>query len=309
MLKRKSGKQVLAESEQKKPEKIKKIRVYKANGQKPVVIVLWVVFALGFTFAVYKNFTAIDTHTVHEKEVIEYRIMDTNGIERFVNNFAHTYYAWQNTAESIDARKAKLANYMTEDLQHLNNETLRKDIPVSSAVNSVDIWSVSQAATSEYDVVYTVSQQISGNGKNENVVSVYETTVHIDSNGNMVIVKNPTISNKPATSDYVPKAAEPMGAVSAVENKEVTEFLTTFFTLYPAATQSELSYYVSNNALPVVGKEYVFSKLVNPIYQKTDETIKAILGVEYLDMRTNMMQISQFEVTLSKADGNWKIVG
>ena len=39
------------------------------NSLKSAVIVLWLLFICpGFVFAVYKNFTAVDTHTVHEKK-------------------------------------------------------------------------------------------------------------------------------------------------------------------------------------------------------------------------------------------------
>ena len=77
----------------------------------------------------YKNFTAIDMHTVHEKEVIEQRIVDTNRIENFVKAFAKSYYSWSNTQESIDKRTAAINNYLTKSLQDLNVDTVRQDIP------------------------------------------------------------------------------------------------------------------------------------------------------------------------------------
>ena len=46
-----------------KQQKPKKLCVYTVNSRKPTVIVLWLLFICGFAFAVYKNFTAIDTHT------------------------------------------------------------------------------------------------------------------------------------------------------------------------------------------------------------------------------------------------------
>ena len=64
-----------------KQQKPKKLRVYTENSRKPAVIALWLLFVCGFVFAVYKNFTAIDTHTVHEKEIIERRVEDTSGVE------------------------------------------------------------------------------------------------------------------------------------------------------------------------------------------------------------------------------------
>ena len=61
--------QIRKEENQKK-QKEKKLKVYKVNTHKKTVIALWVLLAMSFLFAVYKNFTAIDIHTVHETKVI-----------------------------------------------------------------------------------------------------------------------------------------------------------------------------------------------------------------------------------------------
>mgnify|MGYP000052028553 CR=1 FL=1 len=76
----------------------------KIGTHKKTVIALWLVLIASVSFGVYKNFTAIDMHTVHEKEVIEQRIVDTNKIENFVRAFAKSYYSWSNTQESIEKR-------------------------------------------------------------------------------------------------------------------------------------------------------------------------------------------------------------
>ena len=55
----------------------------KVDTHRKTVIALWLVLIASISFGVYKNFTAIDMHTVHEKEVIEQRIIDTNKIENF----------------------------------------------------------------------------------------------------------------------------------------------------------------------------------------------------------------------------------
>ena len=90
---------------------------------------------------------------------------------------------------------------------------------------------------------------------------------------------------------------------------EITEFLTTSFTLYPAATEQELSYYVSGDALPVIGNDsYVFAGLVNPVFAKNGDAVTANVAVQYLDQRTGMTQVSQFALQLRQIDGNWKIV-
>ena len=292
-----------------KQQKPKKLRVYTVNSRKPAVIVLWLMFICGFTFAVYKDFTAIDTHTVHEKEIVEWRVEDTSGVEAFVRNFAKTYYSWSNNKDSVAQRTDALTGYLTEDLQRLTADTVKSDVAVSSSVQDVQIWSVEQNSENDFEIVFTVAQTISDGKKKDTVSSVYKTMVHKDDNGDMVITQAPTITGKPAKSAYTPKATEPDGTVSAAESEDITDFLTTFFTLYPTATEKELSYYVSGGSMPPVKcADYTFSQLKNTVLNKDGDTVMATVAVEYLDSVTKMTQISQFELALKLVDGNWKIV-
>ena len=294
-----------------KQQKPKKLRVYTVNSRKPAVIVLWLMFICGFTFAVYKDFTAIDTHTVHEKEIVEWRVEDTNGVEAFVRNFAKTYYSWSGNKDSVAQRTDTLTGYLTEDLQRLTADTVKSDVAVSSSVQNIQIWSVEQnGSENDFAVVFTVAQMISDGKKKDTVSSVYKTAVHKDDNGDMVITQAPTITGKPVKSAYTPKAAEPDGTVSAAESEDITDFLTTFFTLYPTATEKELSYYVSGDSMPPVKcADYTFSQLKSTVLNKNGDTVTATVAVEYLDSVTQMTQISQFELVLKLVDGNWKIVG
>ena len=292
----------------KKQEKQKKPRVLQIGTRRPVVIALWALLICAFAFAVYKNFTAVDTHTVHETTVVQEEVTDTNAIESFVTNFAKVYYSWEQSAASIEQRTENLKLYLTDELQALNADTVRSDVPMASSVQGVQIWSVEQTGDKVYKIVYSVSQKVVNGEKSSIVTSAYEVSVYRDDAGNMVIIQNPTITGKPQKSDYVPKTAEPDGTVSAQESDEITEFLTTFFTLYPAATEQELSYYVSGGALPVITNDsYVFAALVNPVYTKSGDTVTANVAVQYLDQRTGMTQVSQFALQLKKEDGNWKI--
>lgn len=291
-----------------KPKKERHVPVLKVGTHKKTVIALWLVLIASVSFGVYKNFTAIDMHTVHEKEVIEQRIIDTNKIENFVKDFALVYYSWSNTQESIDKRTAAINNYLTKSLQDLNVDTVRADIPTSVAVTDVNIWDIEQAGTDDFIVVYSVEQTVTEGETSIGYTSAYMVVVHVDSDGNMVITQNPTISSTPKKSSYEPKAKESDGTVDAATTEEVTEFLETFFKLYPTATEKELAYYVSGNVLEPVNCDYLFSELVNPIFIKDGEQVKVSVSVKYLDQRTKATQISQFDLTLQK-DSNWKIVG
>ena len=292
-----------------KTNKAKKVSVMKVGTHRKSIIALWLVLIASVSFGVYKNFTAIDMHTVHEKEVIEQRIVDTNRIENFVKDFAKSYYSWGNNKEAIEARTAAISRYLTKGLQDLNVDTVRSDIPTSSTVNVVKIWNIEQAETYEYAVLYSIDQTVTEGEKSAVLVSAYTVAVHLDSDGNMVITKNPTISSMPAKSSYEPKAAESDGTVDAATTEEVTEFLETFFKLYPTATDKELSYYVADSVLKPVNMDYLYSELINPLFTMDGDKVKVSVSVKYLDQRTKAAQISQFELVLAKTDGNWKIVG
>ena len=292
-----------------KPNKVKKVLVMKVGTHKKTVIALWLVLIASVSFGVYKNFTAIDMHTIHEKEVIEQHIIDTNRIENFVKDFAKSYYSWNNNKDTIEARTAAISNYLTKALQDLNVDTVRIDIPTSSTVNDVKIWNIEQIDKDEYTVTYSVDQTVTEGEQSSRNTAAYTVIVHVDGNGNMVITKNPTISSIPVKSSYEPKAQETDGTMDAVTTEEVTEFLETFFKLYPTATEKELSYYVSGNVLAPVNGDYLYSELINPLFTMDGDTVKVSVSVKYLDQKTKAAQISQFDLKLQKTGGNWKIVG
>ena len=234
-----------------KAPKNKKVRTMKVGTHKKSVLLLWAVLLASTSFGVYKNFTAIDTHTVHEKEIIQLRLNDTNGIENFVKNFAKAYYSWDTSKEAIEARTTEISKYLTKELQDLNADTIRTDIPTSATVTNVLVWNVEQSGTDDFTVAYEVDQQVKEGEQTQAVTENYTVTVHVDKDGAMVITQNPTLA-------------------------------------------------------PVSG-DYVFSELVNPVFTKDGDNLKVSVSVKYLDNKSKMTQISQYELVLHK-DDNWKIV-
>src|SRR5690625_6747836 len=102
-------KNLFRKNEKQKMEiKSSKTRSKSVGTRKKSVIVLWIVLISSLAFGIYKNFTAIDQHTVHEKEVIETKLMDTNAIESFTKSFVKDYYTWQNKKDSIEQRTEKI---------------------------------------------------------------------------------------------------------------------------------------------------------------------------------------------------------
>ena len=279
----------------------------KIGTHKKTVIVLWLVLIGSVSFGVYKNFTAIDMHTVHEKEIIEQRVIDTNSIENFVRNFAKSYYSWRNSKEAIEQRTNAISQYLTKELQDLNMDTIRMDIPTSSTVTDVQVWSVKEVQADEFSVTYTVMQTITEDDQKKEVAASYEVKVHVDKNGDLVIVQNPTLTSAPTKGSYEPKVAEADNTIDADTISDATAFLETFFKLYPVANEKELAYYVKGDVLEPVGGEYLYSELINPVFTKDGETLKVHVSVKYLDQRTKATQISQYILTLYKGE-NWKII-
>lgn len=286
--------------------KEKKIPVIRLGTNKKSVIILWIVLIVSIAFGVYKNFTAIDKHTIHEKKIIEQKIIDTNGIENFVKNFAKEYYSWENNKESIERRTYKINEYLTKELQELNRDTIRNDIPTSSSVKDVQIWSVSQIKENEFEVKYSVEQTIKEGEEIKDIISSYEVVVKTDNTGNMIIIKNPTLSKMPEKLNYEFKNEETDSTIDQKTIKEITEFLNTFFKLYPTASKNELEYYVKGDVLKPIKGEYMFLELVNPIFTKDGKYIRVLTNVKFIDKQTKAIQISQYILNLEK-EKNWII--
>ena len=282
--------------------KEKRVRTMKVDTHRKSVIALWLLLIGSVSFGIYKNFTAIDQHTTHEKE-----INDTSGIENFVKDFARAFYGWENNEESIQARAAAISNYLTPELQDLNLDTVRTDIPTCSYVNDVQIWDIKEAGDQEYQVKYSVEQYVTKGEEATTLESFFETTVHVDSTGNMVIVQSPIPASRPEKSDYEPKAPESDGSVDAETIQEATNFLETFFKLYPTATEEELAYYVENNALEPIEENYIFSELINPVFTKESEHIKTHINVVFIDQNTDATVIAEYNLALAKEE-NWCII-
>lgn len=157
----------------------------KVGTHKKLTFVLWVLLIGSVGFGIYKNFTAIDTHTVRETEIIKQQIVDTNQVESFVKSFAKDYFSWQQSQEAIDKRNEKLTHYLTEELQVLNEEMIRKDIPTSSSVNDIQVWQVSQVNENTFEVLFSVEQVITEDKDKETISSSFHVVVHIDESDNM----------------------------------------------------------------------------------------------------------------------------
>ena len=175
----------------------------------------------------------------------------------------------------------------------MNVDTIRTDIPTSSAVTDVIVWNIEQSGTDTLSATYEVDQQIKEREQTTAVKATYTVKVHVDADGDMVIVQNLTLAPAIEKSDFEPKTSEADASVDADTVNDATAFLETFFKLYPTATEKELAYYVSGNVLEPIGRDYLYSELVNPIFTKDGDNVKVKVAVKFLDNQTKATQVSQ----------------
>lgn len=290
-----------------KANRQKKVKTIHLGTHKKSVLFLWLLLIGSFSFGLYKNFTAIDTHTIHETTVIEPVLVDTHAIESFTLNFIQEYYSWENNKEAIEQRPERINRYLTSELQELNVDTIRTDIPTSSSVSDCKIWQIQSIDEQNFVVVYTVKQQIKEGEETKNVDSTYRITIHQDKNNNLVITSNPTVWAAPNPSEFQPDTLVNDNNIDEQTKLEILDFLETFFKLYPNATKNELDYYMMEDVLPIISQNFIYSELVNPIIQKKEKQYLVKIAVRYLDNETKIENISQYQLTLEKKD-NWKII-
>lgn len=309
-----------------KKEKLEKVSVKKIGMRRKSVIALWMLLIGSVAFGVYKNYTAVDTRTEVVEKTIEMKLFDTNAVETYVVNFAKVYHAWSKKQEDLDGRMQNLGNYMTESLLQMNAGLLDHTTVTDAAVQEVQVWDVKavEGKENEYRVVYSVKQKITSyleraskdkkkKKKETEKTEIYQTNtfdtkVYMDETGNLLIVSNPTICSNPKKSKDVPENIAADGSVDSTVMKEVTEFLETFFALYPAATEKELVYYVKDGLLKPLDGKYTYWEVQNPIFTEGKEnSVRVNCNVKYFDEISQTPQISQYDFTLEKGD-NWKIV-
>ena len=209
--------------------------------------------------------------------------------------------------EIIRCTMQAISGYLTKKLQDLNVDTIRTVILTSPTVTDVIVWNIEQSGTNTFSATYEVDQQIKEGEQTTTVKATYTVKVHVDADRDMVIIQNPTLAPAIEKSDYEPKTPEADGKLDADTVNDATTFLETFFNLYPTATEKELAYYVTGNVLEPIGRDYLYSELVNPVFTKDGDNVKVKVAVKFLDNQTKAPLVSQYELVLYK-DSNWKII-
>lgn len=276
-------------------------------------VLLWGLLLFSLVFAIYKNFTAVDTRTVETREVVEKELVDTAGVESYVKQFASVYFSWTNTAEALAKRTEAVSDFLSSDLSFLAKESVRSDVPTSSQVTDVSIWRVRETGEKTYQVTFSVSQKITEQINLEepvtekNVMSFYQVGVYDDQEqGEMRIISSPSVTEAVKKAEIAGKGVVSSEKMEASEKEEIHSFLESFFTGYPKASVAELSYYGNEGLFPVIDRPLVYSEIVSLTYQKTENGMLCHFFVKYLDEETKSALFPEYQVRLVKDGKHWK---
>ncbi|EAC3408869.1 conjugal transfer protein [Listeria monocytogenes] len=294
-------------SQKEKTPKKKKERVVSVGKNRKMVLALWLLLSCSLAFGIYKNFTAINQHTTHEKVVVKEKIVNTSGVECFTEDFAKEYFSWKNNEEAIEKRMSTLGQYLTEEGLTLSQDMVRADIPTSSEVQSVKILDV-EKQSEEFVISFLVDQKIVEGKKAQSISSAYRVRIFEDEKGNHIVTSLPTMIAKPDKAQYETKHLESDSEIDAKTAKEITEFLETFFKLYPSASEKELEYYVEKNAIRPINSNLKFVELVDPVFIEDGMNVRAKINVKYLNDSSKVTTFFQYRLILQKNE-NWTIVG
>lgn len=291
---------------------MKTIKVKNVKLRKTTTTLLWVLLFGSLVFGVYKNFTAIDQHTVHEKKVIKTKVVDTNLISTYVEDFAQVFYSWKPEKESLEKRNKALQQFLPDDLQQLNQEMIRSDIPTTSAVKKVKIWNVDQLNQNDYSVVFSVVQNIEeSNGEKKEqkeIDSAFSLKVRTDGYDRLSILSNPIMSSLPRKLVINSNPVQDDMTVDQRTKDEIVEFLNTFFKVYPTAKKTELQYYVDGKDIKEINMNYIFSEIKQINYFTTAEGVNVKVVAVYLDQDTKAALQFTYDFIVKKTEKKWTII-
>ena len=280
--------------------------------RKKTTIALWVLLIGSLLFGVYKNFTAIDRHTVHEEKVIKTKIVDTHAISSFVEDFAKVFYSWEPTKESLGRRTEELSNYLTEDLEQLNQDMIRTDIPTRSMVKQMKIWKVNQLNNTDFQVVFSLLQEIEESKEKmkekRTVESAFSVQVRTYGTDQLVILTNPVMASVPRKLIIKSQPLQDDMTVEQGTKDEIQSFLNTFFKVYPSAKKTELLYYVKDKNIKEISKDYVFSEIkqIN-FYEAKNDAVEVKVVAVYLDKDTQAILQFTYDLIVEKDGEKWVI--
>ncbi|MEL5938200.1 conjugal transfer protein [Tetragenococcus halophilus] len=287
-----------------KEESKRKVSFSKRRYRQMIVYGGWTLLICSLLFAVYKNFTAVDKETVVKEERIEEKVKNTSGVENFVRNFAQEYFSLMPDSDFQSDRANQLSKYMSENLISLSEDML-KDIEDEVEVSNVQIWGVEPLdEENKFSVTFTVTQKT----KDESTSSAYVVEVYQDG-VDYVVTRLPHVSTIPTKAEHEEDYLKANDDVVVEEREKAEEFLNTFFKVYPNADENELAFYVKDENMKPIYKNYKFLSIDNLVIdsnEKGDYEVEFI--VKYEDQDTNVVYSNQYRMKLTTKDSDELVI-
>lgn len=282
----------------------KKLHLSEWKLRRAVMALCWCALVLSLIFNIYKNFSGGDAVTVVEKETVVERVENYSGLEAFVSNFAHTYFSYPVDPEGQANKITQLKRYMQSSLVDVNMGL--RDVADAITVSGVQIWSVVSLSeeNKDFSVIFSLTQKNSTTSQ----YGMFCVDVHAEENS-YVITKNPVSVGGWSKSGFEKPWPASSDGISSEEIENIHTFLVMFFGIYPKASSSELAYYVKDDSVRPIGRNYTLGSVDQLTVQKLeDEQYQVYCYVTYRDDRIGIKVLNQYEMTLTVQDtGEWII--
>lgn len=283
----------------KNKEKIPKKKFKRVNMRKVFIISGWSIMALAVGVGFYNGLTKVDTVTHEKVEVVKEKNIDNSGINSFVQNFSTVYFSYANTTEAKAQRQEKLSHYFTEDLHRINSTNLT-DITDTSTLESVQVWNIEPKTDEKDNKIFQVYFIVKQKVKDKLTETAYNMDVYKNKDS-FLVVKNPSVASLPKVAKFkVEKPSTNHDLKDLNELNKIEDFLNTFFKLYPTASKKEIVYYVKDNSIDEINKNYEFVEIQQLTISKEGGGYSAHFFVVYKDKDTKMTLLNEYHAIVEK---------
>lgn len=283
------------------PKKTKTKKSKRSRVSKSILYGGWAVLIFSVGLGVYNNFTAVSTHTVHEKEIVKEQLTDTTGLQAYAKDFARLYFTISPTSKDQQIQKEALEKYLAENLSFSNSTY--KELKEKVTVKDVEVWQI-KAVKNHKNVYSVMLKLLLATGKHAYTRS-YSINVYCKDN-QFTVVKLPTLATLPNKASIEPEKTQTATTVEATTVVAVEGFLDTFFSVYPKAEEKELIYYGKN--LQPVMNNLTFLELNNAQMNESKQQVEVNCVVTYRDNDTKLLLEMPYHLILEKvSDGKFAI--
>lgn len=289
-------------SDKKTPLKVVKLTKFKRRTL--LISFLWGFLVLSVVIGVVNNFNSARIIEKQTETVIKEKSVDVSGIATFVSNYTRTFFTWDTSTESKTARSEALARYLPDELVKTASTNLA-NVQTKSAVTNVEIWNIEDLGGNQYRVLLTVYEVV-GDKKQE--MSYTLTVYRSKTADSFVVSKNFTVAPKPGKAEFAPEKVTTSTVVDPKEREKITEFLTTFYTIYPTISEKELVYYVNDPTVKALSVPYEFKEIKNLVLiAEKNNSVQATFTVDYLNTVTKLIESNDYTVLLHVQNTNYVI--